>query len=227
MAHGPPCSTLDPMNDDWRLRIDLHDQSSAHQLSELLRKGEIEHELDDSFTDRVVVSVDDAEVFCYTGSRAQADAAGRLIRQVIAQHGWNADIELTHWHPVAEEWESADVPLPASEADAARERAERIAGERAESAEEGYPGFEVRIKSSSRRHAGELSNRLEQEGIPNVHRWSYVLVGATDEESAQQLAERLRGEVPPGTEIAVELNQRELWDHRPPNPFAILGGLAG
>jgi hypothetical protein len=215
------------MNDDWRLRIDLHEHSSAHQLSELLEKGEIEHELDDSFTDRVVVSVDDAEVFCYTGSRAQAEAAGQLIRQVIAQHGWSADIELTHWHPVAEEWESADAPLPDSEADAARERAERIADERAESAEEGYPEFEVRIKSGSRRHAGELSDRLEQEGIPNVHRWSYVLVGATDERSAQQLAERLRGEVPAGTEITVELNQRELWDHRPPNPFAILGGLAG
>src|SRR5450631_3969267 len=115
------------MNDDWRLRIDLHEHSSVHQLSELLEKGEIEHELDDSFTDRVVVSVDDAEVFCYTGSRAQAEAAGQLIRQVIDQHGWSADIELTHWHPVAEEWESADAPLPDSEADAARERAERIA----------------------------------------------------------------------------------------------------
>jgi hypothetical protein len=227
MAHGGACSTLDPMNDDWRLRIDLHENSPAHQLSELLGKGEIEHELDDRFTDRVVVSVDDAEVFLYTGTRAQADAAGQVIGQVIAQHGWTADIELTHWHPVAEEWESADAPLPDSEADVAGERAERIADERAESTEEGYPEFEVRIKSSSRRHAGELSDRLEQEGIPNVHRWSYVLVGATDEESAQQLAERLRGEVPAGTEITVELNQRELWDHRPPNPFAILGGLAG
>ena len=215
------------MNDDWRLRIDLHEHSLAHQLSEALDAVEIEHQLDRSFHDRVVVSVDGPEVFCYAGTRAQAEAAEQLIRQLVTDHGWEADIDLAHWHPVSEQWENPDEPLPDSETDAARERAERIADERAESAEEGYPEFEVRIKSGSRRHAGELSDRLEQEGIPNVHRWSYVLVGATDEESAQQLAERLRGELPAGTEITVELNQREVWDHRPPNPFAILGGLAG
>jgi hypothetical protein len=215
------------MNDDWRLRIDLQQPSFAHQLSEMLGAVEIEHELEPSFRDRVVVSVDGSEVFCYAGSRAQAEGAGQLIRQLIAQHGWDADIELTHWHPVAEQWESPDEPEPDSEAAAGRERAERSAAERAESAEQGYPEFEVRIQCGSRGHAGELSDTLEQEGIPNVHRWSYVLVGATDEQSAQQLAERLRGEVPAGTEITVELNLRTVWDERPGNPFAVLGGLAG
>src|SRR5450432_3530730 len=108
-----------------------------------------------------------------------------------------------------------------------RERAERVTDERAESAQQGYPEFEVRIQCDSRSAAGELSDRLEQEGIPNVHRWSYVLVGATDEESAQQLAQRLRGELPAGVQITVELNARAVWDERPSNPFAVLGGLAG
>jgi hypothetical protein len=215
------------MNDDWRLRIDLHEHSFAHQLSEMLEAGEIEHELERSFRDRVVVSVDGAEVFCYAGTRAQAEAAEQLIRQLIAQHGWDAQIDLAHWHPVAEQWEPPDQPLPESETDAARELAERIAAERAESAQQGYPEFEVRIQCGSRAEAGELSDRLEQEGIPNVHRWSYVLVGATDEESAQQLAERLRGEMPAGVQITVELNLRAVWDERPGNPFAVLGGLAG
>jgi hypothetical protein len=215
------------MNDDWRLRIDLHEHAFAHQLSEMLGAVEIEHELERSFRDRVVVSVDGSEVFCYAGTRAQAEAAGQLIRQLIAQHEWDADIELAHWHPVAEQWEPPDEPEPDSEAAAGRERAERIATERAESAEQGYPEFEVRIQCGSRAQAGELSDRLEQEGIPNVHRWSYVLIGATDEESAQRLADRLRNEVPAGTQIIVELNLRTVWEERPGNPFAVLGGLAG
>jgi hypothetical protein len=215
------------MNDDWRLRIDLHAHSFAHQLSEALDAVEIEHQLERSFHDRVVVSVDGPEVFCYAGTRPQAEAAEQLIRQLLADHGWEADIELAHWHPVSEQWENPDEPLPDSEADAAHERAERIAAERAESAEQGYPEFEVRIQCGSRAHAGELSDKLEREGIPNVHRWSYVLVGATDEQSAQQLAERLRAEVPAGTEITVELNQLAIWENRPGNPFAVLGGLAG
>lgn len=215
------------MNDDWRLRVDLHEHSFAHQLSEALDAVQIEHQLERSFHDRIVVSVDGPEVFCYAGTRAQAEAAEQLIRQLLTDHGWEADIDLAHWHPISEQWENPDEPLPDSETDAARERAERIAAERAESAEQGYPEFEVRIQCGSRARAGELSDKLEHEGIPNVHRWSYVLVGATDEQSAQQLAERLRSEVPAGTEITVELNQLAIWENRPGNPFAVLGGLAG
>jgi hypothetical protein len=215
------------MSDDWRLRVDLHEHAFAHQLSEMLGAVEIEHQLERSFRDRVVVSIDGSLVFCYAGTRAQAEAADQLIGQLIAQHEWQADVELSHWHPVAEQWEPADAPLPDSEAAIERERAERIAAERAESAEQGYPEFEVRIQCGSRGEAAELSDRLEQEGIPNVHRWSYVLVGATDEDSGQQLAERLRGEVPAGVQITVELNLRMVWEDRPGNPFAVFGGLAG
>ena len=53
-----------------------------------------------------------------------------------------------------------------------------------------------------------------------------MLIGATDEESAQRLADRLRGELPPETQLTVELNLRTVWAQRPGNPFAVLGGLA-
>jgi hypothetical protein len=215
------------MNDDWRLRVDLHEHRFAHQLSELLSAAELEHELERAFKDKIVVSVDDNELFCYAGTQAQAQAAEQLIRQLAGQHEWGIDVELTHWHPVSETWESPDEPLPATDAEAERERAERVATERTESAQQGYPEYEVRVECSSRGEAGDLSDRLEQEGIPNLHRWSYVLVGATDEDSAQTLAGRLRGEVPAGAKITVEPNVRAMWDERPGNPFAVLGGLAG
>ena len=46
------------MNDDWRLHIDLHDDGIAHRLGESLQAEELEHDLERSFADKVVVSVD-------------------------------------------------------------------------------------------------------------------------------------------------------------------------
>lgn len=213
------------MNDDWRLRIDLHDDGFAHRLSELLESEELEHDLERSFHDRVVVSVDGPTVFCYTGTRSQAEGVEQVVRQLTDEHGWKLDVELAHWHPTAEQWEDPDLPLPTDQAAAVHEREERVEQEREESAEQGYPEFEVRVQCSNRAHAGELAGRLEHEGIPNLHRWSYILIGATDEDSANALAERLRGEAPAGAQVTVERNQRAIYDNLPRSPFAVLGGL--
>jgi len=118
------------MNDDWRLRIDLHDQGFAHRLGELLEAEELEHDLKRSFHDRVVVSVDGPEVFCYTGTRDQAEAAEKLIGRLAQEHGWTVRAQLRHWHPTAERWEDPDAPLPTEGAGATEERADRIAEER-------------------------------------------------------------------------------------------------
>jgi hypothetical protein len=215
------------MNDDWRLRIDLHDQGFAHRLGELLEAEELEHDLKRSFHDRVVVSVDGPEVFCYTGTRDQAEAAAKLIGRLAEQHGWTVRTQLRRWHPVAERWEDPDAPLPAEGAGTAQERADRVAEEQAESAEQGYPEFEVRIRCEGRSQAGELSDRLSHEDIPNLHRWNYVLVGATDEDSARALAQRLTSEVPAQATITVERNPRAIYDELPRSPFSVLGGLGG
>jgi hypothetical protein len=213
------------MNDDWRLRIDLRENGPARQLGALLGGEELEHDLERGFRDRVVVSVDGAEVFCYTGTRDQAERARELIGGIVQQHGWEAEVELAHWHPTAELWEPAEVRDPQTSQERDYEREGRIARERRESADQGYPEFEVRVQCSSRGAAGELSGTLEREGIPNLHRWSYVLVGATDEDSAAALAERLRAEAPAETTVTVERNQRAIYDDLPRSPFTVLGGL--
>ena len=128
--------------------------------------------------------------------------------------------------PVAEIWEDPDNPEPRNADEQRTEDEIRNAGERRDSAEDGYPAIEVRVTCGSRHEAVELSERLDQEGIANVHRWSWVLIGARDEDDGHAIAERLRGELP-GAEIAVESNLRAVWDSRPGNPFAWLGGLAG
>jgi hypothetical protein len=215
------------MSDDWRLQIDLHEEGFAQQLADRLQAEEIEHDLERSFHDRVVVSVNGAEIFCYTGSREQAERAEELIRRLAADHDWPIEVELSHWHPIAERWENPDEPEPVTPADLEEEREERVEDEREESVEQGYPEMEVRVQCASRGDARHLSERLDSEGIPSIHRHNYVLIGATDEDSAQALAERLRGEVPEGTPITVEANRRAIYDHRVWSPFSVLGGLGG
>jgi hypothetical protein len=215
------------MNDDWRVRIDVHEDGLARGLTEHLDADELEHDLEHSFHDRVVVSIDGPMVFCYTGSRDQAQRVAELVAQIAQAHELTVDVDIAQWHPVAEEWESPDAPRPASPADVDEEFEHRVQDEREESADQGYPDFEVRIQCRSRHDASELSERLDRENITHVHRWSYLLVGATDEDSAQALAERLRGEAPAGAEVVVEQNRRVVYEHRPFNPFTLLGGLGG
>jgi len=215
------------MSDDWRLRIDLHEQGHAHTLIERLEAIELKHDLGTSFDDRVVVWRDGTELFFYAGTRDQAERAEQMIRALASEHGWHVDSELRHWHPSAEDWEDPDKPLPESDAERARERAVLMQREREESEARGYPEFEVRIRCRSHREALEFADRLRGEGVPSVQRSRYLLVGTVDEDSANALAARVRGEAPTGSVVAVEGTQKALFAGLPPNPFAILGGLGG
>ncbi len=138
-------------------------------------------------------------MFVYAGDRAQAEAAEGKIRSVAAEHGWDIEIELKHWHPTAEEWEDPDKPLPTTDAERLAEHQELLAQEREDSDIRGYPEYEVRIECPSHHDTVKLDKRLHDEGFPTVRRWKYLLVGADDEDSANALAERLRAEVPQGT----------------------------
>jgi hypothetical protein len=211
------------MSDDWRLTIDVHEPSRARRLMDRLDASELEHELESSFQDRVVVSRENATLYCYAGTREQAERAESVARRLADENDWQVDVALHRWHPTAERWEEPDVPLPASDAERQAEHAELIASERAQQA----PEFEVRIECSTRKAARELADRLRAEGLPNVHRARYVLVGAADQDSATALAERLRGEAPPGSTVTAEGTFNAVLAEVGPNPFAIFGGLGG
>jgi hypothetical protein len=215
------------MNDDWRLRIELDSSAQAGELTVELKSHALDDDSGRSIHDRVVVSVDGPEVFCYAGTREQADSTQKAIEQLATSHNWTPRFELRHWHPTAERWEDPDVPLPHTDAELAAEVQRRIAQERADSEAQGYPEFEVRVQCHSRGEAGELADRLRNEGIPVVHRWSAVLVGALDEESANRLADRLRAEAPEGSTVTAEGNLRAIYNERPWRPFSVLGGLGG
>ena len=184
------------MSDDWRLRIDLQEQEHSGALSERLTAEALEHDLETSFADRVTLSRDNSELFCYTGTREQAEKVEQLVRSLAAEHGWELETELRHWHPTEEEWEDPDKAL-----DDAAEHATLVAREREESEQRGYPEYEVRVEFASHHDAKHFADQLSDEGTPSVRRWRYLLIGVPDEDSAQALAERVRREAPEGARV--------------------------
>ncbi|HKA67313.1 MAG TPA: hypothetical protein VKG03_05350 [Solirubrobacterales bacterium] len=215
------------MNDDWRLQIDVQDESRVESLVERLDAQALEHELSDAFHDRLIVSRDGPRVFVYAGTREQAEKARDFIAKLGEKHGWAVDADLRHWHPEAEEWEAPDVPLPEGDAAKAAEHRELIAAERRALEERGAPEFEVRVDLPSHRDAARFAELLQAEGLPAVRRWKYLVVGAADEDSAKGLATRLESEAPGGSTVTVEGSGQVAWAERPPNPFAVFGGLGG
>ncbi|HET9163178.1 MAG TPA: hypothetical protein VFN89_07025 [Solirubrobacterales bacterium] len=215
------------MNDDWRLQIDLHEERRARVLAERLGAQRLQHDLSEAFHDRVIVTQDGARVFLYAGTREQAERAQDAVEAEARQHGWKLEVAFRHWHPTAEEWEDPDKPLPENDAAKVIERKALMAREREETAKRGYPEFEVRVDLPSHHDAAELSEQLRKEGLPTVHRWRYLLVGATDEDSAKALADRVRNEAPPNSRVKVEGTWVAAYGERAPNPFAVLGGLGG
>jgi hypothetical protein len=219
------------MNDDWRLRVDLEEEGIAHELTSRLEAFDLVHDLRTSFGERVIVSRDGPEVFCYTATLEQAQAAERAIHSVAGEHGWRLDAKIEHWHPVSEQWEDPDDRLPDTVADAAAERAELIERERQEAADQGYLDYEVRVHCASQEAARELAGRLRTEGIQTVQRREFVVAGAADEDAAAALALRIRREAPEGAGVTTEASVPEVVAATPfatPfNPFAVFGGLAG
>jgi hypothetical protein len=211
------------MSDDWRLRIDVQESSRARRLLDRLDASELEHELETSFHDRVIVSRENSTLYCYAGAREQAERAEALARRVADEHDWTIHVALHRWHPTAERWEDPSVPLPTSDTERAAEHAELIESERAQP----QPEFEVRVECSTRRAARELADRLREEGLPNVQRARYVLVGVPDEDSATALADRIRAEAPADSTVTAEGTFNAVLAEVGPNPFAIFGGMGG
>ena len=215
------------MADDWRLTVELDDEADAAQLGRLLAGLELPEEERAKLGDRVAVSRDGRRVFLYAGSEPRARQADQLVRSALDERGIGAEISLHRWHPVEQLWEDPEVPVPRTEEEWRTEHERLQEREAAESLEEGYAHWEVRVELPTHGETVELADRLEAEGLRVVRRWTYVLVGAVNEDEAHALAERLRDEAPEGARVDVEPGGQMVWEVAPQNPFAIFGGLGG
>jgi hypothetical protein len=216
------------MDDDWRLQIDLDDDGIGGEIADHLRAAELEHDLAVEIGRRVIVSHEGERIFLYAGDRGQLDSAQAVIQQYLDKKGWQAKVELRHWHPDSSEWEDPAAPEPTTDAERAAEHEQLIETEGEETAARGGRAeFEVRVEFPSHAEARDFAEKLEEEGLQPVRRWRYMVVGAADEDAAKELAERIRAEAPADAEVKTEYSLREIYDEQPPNPFFFLGGLAG
>jgi len=211
------------MSDDWRLTISLRDEREVVDLLEALAAFELEGR--GEFGDRVIVSHDGPRAFVYADSEERLGHARELADEALGRLGLGAMISVTVWHPIEQRWESADLPLPRTDEEKERERQVRLARETEESLASGYAEWEVRVELESHHDTIALARRLESDGIPVVRRYTFLLVGAANEDEARALAERLRAEAPAGARIHVEPGGQMVWEVAPSNPFVVFGGL--
>jgi hypothetical protein len=214
------------MNDDYRVTIPVTGKGVVAELLEGFRAGEVEHEAAKALSGRVVISHDDDHVFLYAGNDADARTAEATVRPLLprfALQGGPARFE--RWHPDEEQWEDMEAALPSTPEEEAVERTRRRELERSESAEAGYPEWEVRVELPNARAAKAFAAQLEREDLRVSRRSHYVLAGAPSEDDARALAERLGAEAPPGARLEVQGTGQEWWSAM--HPFAVFGGLGG
>jgi hypothetical protein len=83
----------------------------------------------------------------------------------------------------------------------------------------------VRVELANHEDTVALADRLEAEGNAVVRRYTFLLVGALNEDDARALAERLERDAPEGARIDVEAGGGLVWEVAPENPFVVFGGL--
>ena len=202
------------MAEDWRVTVELA-EGSGESLGSRLDEHEVEEEIHERLGGAVAVSADGPHLFLYADSREAAEAARDAVQSLLDAENASAEVSLDRWHPLADEWRPADEPLPATEAEREEELDEAEAQDAADSAASGYAEWEVRVDLPDHADAVELAAMLEQEGVPVTRRWKHLLVGAVDEDEANELADRLRAEAPSGTQFTVEPSGQMAWEAAP------------
>ena len=211
------------MTDDWRLVVTLEDDGSADDLVRWLREVEVEGG-ERELLGRVIVSRDGSRVFLYSDTEERARSVGRMIAARLG-HPDRVRIELARWHPVEQAWEDPAVPLPRTREEWEAEHELRQEREALESRRSGHAEWEVRVELPSHDETTALADRLEADGVPVVRRYTFLLVGAVNEDQAHEIAARLRDEAPESARIEVEPGGQMVWEVAPTNPFVVFGGL--
>jgi hypothetical protein len=195
------------VNDDWRIRVDVAEEHAEGLLERLgVDLGSEARTLAEELEGlRLLVSRDDETIFVYAGSPVEAEAARRMVEAELREAEIDARVgPIEHWLADQDRWDDE----PPQEF-----------GAEDEVLEQGLAPWEVRVKTGSPHEAEELARRLEDEGHGVLRRHAYLLVGASTEEEARALAERLHGQAEGSGEL--------VWETLPQNPFVIFGGLGG
>jgi hypothetical protein len=106
------------MGDDFRIAVDFEEEGHVLHFARTLRERELVNGLRERLGENVVVTRDGNHVFVYAGTLEQAEAASRVVRDVLPEHGTPAEVSpVLQWHPVEERWEDASIRLPEGKAE--------------------------------------------------------------------------------------------------------------
>ena len=232
MHPEPSCNDAAAMSsEDWRVEASLADSGAAEQLHAAAGAAKLYEHARRELYGRAALGHDGNRVLAYADTRERAEAAQVALEALVAVEGLAASYELQRWHPKAERWEDADVPLP-SGADGVTEETREgetadLALDYAEAKRTGVPEWEVRVSVPKHADAVALAKALGAGGIPTQRHWTYLLVGAFSEAEANLLAERIRREAPAGSNLRVEGTMAYVLGHEPhskllaANPFVL------
>jgi hypothetical protein len=190
-------------SDDWRVTLSVSD-AAAGQAQQSLSLRQVEEEIRRQVGRGIAVGAGDAQIFLYAGSQDAAGDAERIARDVLAGHGMAAESAVHRWHPIEEQWETPDVPMPQTQAERQAEHQRLVDAEVAESLATGVAQWDVRAELGSHHQAVALARKLESEGRAVVRRWKFLIVGARDQDEARELAGQIRQEAPPDATVTVE-----------------------
>jgi hypothetical protein len=198
------------VDDEFRAEVELDDDEHGYSLGERLRALDLDDDARERLGGGVLVTRDGSRLFLYAASEVQAREAAEVVRKLAQDDELTAAIRVTRWHPIEEDWKDASIPLPRTPAEEEAEYAAREVAEAREADAEGEYDWHVVAHVPGRDDAAELTDRLEAEGLGVARRWRYVVVGAVTEESAEELAQRLRAELGEDVGISVEANLSDL-----------------
>jgi hypothetical protein len=191
-------------SNDWRVTISLPGPAHAERARQSLSEREVEEDVRRRLGRSVAVGAGDSQIFLYAGTEVAAREAEQVAREVLAPLGIEAEFAVHRWHPVEEEWEDPAVALPRTEAERDAEHQRLEDAETAESLATGTAEWQARVELPSHRDAVALARKLQSEGHTVLRRWRFLIVGAADEDDAQQITERIRQEAPPGATVVAE-----------------------
>jgi hypothetical protein len=192
-------------SDDWRVTISVSGQARAGQAQQPVSLRQVEDDIRRRVGRGIAVGAGDMQIFLYAGTEATARDAERVARDVLAGHGMAAtECALHRWHPIEEQWEDPDVPMPQTQAEREAEHQRLVDAETAESLAAGAARWEVRVELGSHHQAVTLARALEGEGRAVLRRWKFLVVGADNEDEARELAGQIRQQAPPGAAVTVE-----------------------
>ena len=100
---------------DWRLSGELQDTGGhgvLHAFVERMRDESAVEEARWAVSEEVVVTHDGSRLFAYASGRATIERARTAIEAALARDGLHAELSLSHFSPVVDEWVDPDAPPP-------------------------------------------------------------------------------------------------------------------